>query len=66
MTDIYIFSDVLHGIDRKYGDLTGIPPEASLYSPEIWINLCKSAGSEAILIAAIGAKDIREENAISR
>jgi len=58
--DIYIYGGILQEFERMPGDLTGIPPEASLYCADIWHALVKEAGGEAALITALGVKDIRE------
>lgn len=58
-TDIYIFASVLQSFERGPGDLTGIPPEASLYCSEIWAIMGKETGGEASLIYGMGVKDVR-------
>ena len=62
-TLIYIYAGVLQNIERGPGDITGIPPGASLIveAPE-WETMCAEAGGEAALIAALGVvTDRREE-----
>ena len=61
MSDIYIYSGVLQEFSRAEGDLTGIPPEASLFCADMWKMLCSESGGEAVLIALLGAKDTRED-----
>ena len=61
-TLIYIYKDTLQEIDRGPGDITGIPPTASLIveTPE-WETMCEQAGGEAALIAELGVTDRRQE-----
>ncbi len=59
-TDIYIYADNLVALTRSPGDLTGIPPEASLFDEAVWATMCREAGGEAALIAALGVVDRRE------
>ena len=58
---IYIYAGDLQTITRGPGDVTGIPPEASLIvsAPE-WETMCTAAGGEPALIAALGVRDMRE------
>ena len=58
---IYIYAGDLQTITRGPGDVTGIPPEASLIvsTPE-WETMCTAAGGETALIAALGVRDMRE------
>ena len=60
-TDIYIYAALLQSLERQNGDVTGIPPEASLIvsTPE-WETMCTAAGGETALIAALGVRDMRE------
>lgn len=60
MDNIYIFSGLLKTLTTREGDLTGIPPGASLFSETAWSTLCSEAGGEAGLIASLGVDDIRE------
>ena len=59
MDNIYIFSDVLQTLTTQEGDLTGIPPGASLYAPDVWAVMVSEYGSEAELIADLGLEDVR-------
>jgi len=59
MDNIYIFSDVLQTPTTQEGDLTGIPPGASLYAPDVWAIMIAEYGSEAELIADLGVEDVR-------
>ena len=59
MDNIYIFSDLLQTIVTQEGDLTGIPPGASLYAPEVWAVMVSEYGDEAGLIADLGLEDVR-------
>jgi hypothetical protein len=62
MPDIYVYNGVLLALQRSPGDVTGIPPEGSLFSAAVWATMCKEAGSEAALIEALGVRDMREAN----
>ena len=59
---IYIYADNLQTITRGAGDVTGIPPTASLIvsAPE-WEIMCAAADGEAALIASLGVTDRRGE-----
>ena len=59
MDNIYIFSGLIQTIVTQDGDLTGIPPGASLYAPDVWAIMVAEYGSEAELIADLGAEDVR-------
>ena len=59
MDNIYIFSGLLQTLTTQEGDLTGIPPWASLYAPDVWAIMVSEYGSEAGLIADIGVEDVR-------
>jgi len=60
-TCIYIYAGLLQTITRGEGDVTAIPPEASLIvSAPDWTVMCAEAGGEATLIEAMGLTDIRE------
>ena len=59
MIDIYVYNGVLQAISRSEGDVTGIPPGASIFSEDVWSTMCKEAGGESALIESIGVKDIR-------
>jgi len=59
MNNIYIFSGVLQSVNTQPGDITGIPPGASLYAPDIWSALVSEYGNERELIAVLGLKDMR-------
>ena len=59
MDNIYIFSGLLQNIATQEGDLTGIPPGASLYAPDVWAVMVSEYGSEAELIADLGLEDVR-------
>ena len=58
MDNIYIFSDVLQTIVTQEGDLTGIPPGASLYAPDVWAVMVSKYGDEAGLIADLVVEDV--------
>ena len=60
MDNIYIFSGLLQTIVTQEGDLTGIPPGASLYAPDVWVVMVSEYGDEAELIADLGAEDVRD------
>lgn len=62
MIDIYVYNGILQAISRSEGDVTGIPPGASLFSEDVWETMCKEAGGESALIDSLGAKDIRGDN----
>ena len=59
MDNIYIFSGLIQTIVTQDGDLTGIPPGASLYAPDVWAVMVSEYGSEAELIADLGLEDVR-------
>ena len=61
-TDIYIYAGLLQSFDRQEGDVTAIPPGASLIvsMPE-WETMCTQAGGEQALIASLGVQDVRGE-----
>ena len=59
MDNIYIFSGLLQNIATQEGDLTGIPPGASLYAPDVWAIMVAEYGDEAGLIADLGLEDVR-------
>jgi len=61
MDNIYIFSDVLQTLPTQEGDLTGIPPGASLYAPDVWAVMVSEYGDEAGLIADLGVEDARDD-----
>ncbi|MFA5409922.1 MAG: hypothetical protein WC343_14205 [Bacilli bacterium] len=61
MDNIYIFSGLLQNIATQEGDLTGIPPGASLYAPDVWAIMVAEYGDEAGLIADIGVEDVRDD-----
>jgi len=54
--DVYIYSGVVQYLKRSEGDITGIPPEASLIvaEPE-WVVMCQEAGGEESLLTSLGA-----------
>ena len=62
-TDIYINAGLLQTITRQSGDLTGVPPDASLIDAAAWAIMCQVAGGEKELIAALGLRDVRGEYA---
>lgn len=62
MPDIYIYNGILQEIERSEGDVTGIPPGASLFAADHWKKLCSEAGGEAELIESLGVKDVRGQN----
>ena len=59
MDNIYIFSGLIQTIVTQDGDLTGIPPGASLYAPDVWAIMIAEYGSEEELIADLGVEDVR-------
>lgn len=59
-TDIYICEGTLDTIDRGDGDVTGVPPLASLIAEATWVVMCREAGGEAKLVEALGLKDERK------
>jgi len=61
-TDIYIYAGNLQSLERQEGDVTAIPPGASLIValPD-WVTMCAEAGGEAALIEALCVVDRREE-----
>lgn len=59
MGNIYIFSDLIQTLTTQEGDLTGIPPGASLYAPDVWAVMVSEYGSEAELIADLVVEDVR-------
>ena len=60
--DVYINAKLLQLLTRQDGDVTAIPPEASLIVSEPdWFVMCKEAGGEQALIAAMGLTDMRGE-----
>ena len=61
MDNIYIFSGLLQTIVTQEGDLTGIPPGASLYAPDVWAVMVSEYGGEAGLIADLGVEDARDD-----
>jgi len=62
MDNIYIFSGMLQTLTTQEGDLTGIPPGASLYAPDVWAVMVSEYDSVAELIADLGVKDMRDSN----
>lgn len=57
MVDVYIALGRLIPIERGEGDVTAIPPETSLVAEQDWPALCKEAGGEDKLLAALSVKE---------
>ncbi len=57
--DLYIWAGKVQAITRSARDVTGIPFGASLVNSETWATMCKEAGSEAKLLAALKVTDER-------
>ena len=59
--DIYIYGGLLQSFERQEGNVTAIPPGASLIvSVPEWKTMCSQAGGEKALIASLGVQDVRD------